>query len=221
MGGRKKILIKELEKELADLIEKSGRSEQDILTDYNDYRALKKRIDDSNSRHHDADIRRMKELKDAYLLGVIIINRQHKIRAARKVATTVAAAAAANAAADAVPIAAAVTSNIANTSVDSSMSTSTSTSINVNKITASFKSTPSPPSSGLSTSLSSLNINPMSDQSSLSASQSTANKITASFDTYSQTNSNDGKLSYLVIILFLFFYPFVFYLILYFHTSSS
>ena len=158
MGGRKKKSINELEKELAELIEKSGRSKQDILTDCNDYRALKKRIDNNNSRHHDADIRRMKDLKDAYLLGVIIINRQKKIRAARKVATT--AVAAANAATATIPVATA-------TSVDSSMSTSTSTLINVNEITASFESTPSPPSSGLSTSQSSLNINPMSDQSSL------------------------------------------------------
>ena len=126
--------------------------------DHNDYQALKKRIDNNNPRHHDADIWRMKDLKDAYLLGVIIINRQKKIRAARKVATT--AVAAANAATAAIPVATA-------TSVDSSMSTSTSTLINVNKITASFESTPSPPSSGLSTSQSSLNINPMSNQSSL------------------------------------------------------
>ena len=158
MRGRKKKSIDELEKELAELIEKSGRSKQDILMDHNDYQALKKRIDNNNSRHHDADIRRMKDLKDAYLLGVIIINRQKKIRAARKVAIT--AVAAANAATAAIPVATA-------TSVDSSMSTSTSTSINVNEITASFESTPSPPSSGLSTSQSSLNINPMSDQSSL------------------------------------------------------
>ena len=47
MGGRKKKLIKELEKELAELIEKSGRSKQDIQTDYNVYQALKKRIDNS------------------------------------------------------------------------------------------------------------------------------------------------------------------------------
>ena len=159
MGGRKKKSFKELEKkELAEIIEKSGRSEQDILTDYNAYRALKKRIDDSNSCHDDDDIRRMKELKDAYLLGRIIMYRQNKIQAARKVAIT--AVAAANAATAAIPVATA-------TSVDSSMSTSTSTSINVNEITASFESTPSPPSSGLSTSQSSLNINPMSDQSSL------------------------------------------------------
>ena len=158
MRGRKKKSIDELEKELAELIEKSGRSKQDILMDHNDYQALKKRIDNNNSCHHDADIWRMKDLKDAYLLAVIIINRQKKIRAARKVATT--AVAAANATTAAILVATA-------TSVDSSMSTSTSTSINVNEITASFESTPSPPSSSISTSQSSLNINPMSHQSSL------------------------------------------------------
>jgi hypothetical protein len=45
MRGKKKKSIDELEKELAELIEKSGRSEQDIQRDYNDYQALKKRID--------------------------------------------------------------------------------------------------------------------------------------------------------------------------------
>ncbi len=102
MRGQKKKSIDELEKELAELIEKSGRSKQDILMDHNDYQALKKRIDNNNFRHHDADIRWMKDLKDAYLLGVIIINRQKKIRAARKVATTTVAAA--SAATAAIPV---------------------------------------------------------------------------------------------------------------------
>ena len=75
MRGRKKKSIEELEKELAELIDKSGQSKQDILMDFNAYRALKKRIDNSNSRKNDDDILRMKELKDAYLLGKIIINR--------------------------------------------------------------------------------------------------------------------------------------------------
>jgi hypothetical protein len=36
MHGKKKKSIEELEKELAELIEKSGWSQQDIQTDYND-----------------------------------------------------------------------------------------------------------------------------------------------------------------------------------------
>jgi hypothetical protein len=77
----------------------------------------------------------MKDLYDAFLLGKFIINKQSKIQAARKVAATTAATA---------------TFNVANTSIISyttSVNSSTSTLNNVNKITASFKST-IPPLSG-------------------------------------------------------------------------
>ena len=125
--------------ELEDFIANSGQTKQDIHTDYNVYCALKKRIDTPGSLHNDNDIRQMKELYNPYLLGKAIVNKQDKIRATRKAA---AAAAATTATA---------TSNVANNSISSSATladSSTSTSINVNKITASFESTP--PSSNLS-----------------------------------------------------------------------
>jgi hypothetical protein len=137
MGGRKKKSIEELEKELAELIKKSGWSQQKIKTDYNAYQALKKRIDNPNSLHDDDDIQRMTELKDAFLLGGNIINRQSKIRSARKAAAASATVTA--------------TFNVANNSISLSATSadlSTSTLINVNEITASFESTP--PSSDLS-----------------------------------------------------------------------
>ena len=64
---------------MADFIEKSSRSKQDIQMDYNDYLALKKRIGKTNSHHYDNDIQRMNKLKDAYLLGRNIITRQTNI----------------------------------------------------------------------------------------------------------------------------------------------
>ncbi len=103
MRGKKKKSIKELEMELEQLIANSGRSKVDIHSDYIAYRALKKRIDNPNSRRHDNDIRRMKDLHDVYLLGMTICNRQNKINAARKVAAAAAAAIA--------------TSNVTNTSI--------------------------------------------------------------------------------------------------------
>jgi hypothetical protein len=175
-----------------ELITNSGQSEDDIYTNYNTYRALKKRIDNPESRHYDDNIPRMKDLHDVDLLGMSIHNRQNKINAARKVApaTTAAAATTATAAATAATIA---TSNVANTSISSyaiSVDSSASTSINVNKITASFELTP-PPSSNPSTTSSlpssndkiraSLDINSLSDQLSILASHS-VNKITASFE---------------------------------------
>jgi hypothetical protein len=125
-------LIKELETESEQLIANSGRSKVDIHSDYIAYRALKKRIDNPDSRRYDDDIRRMKDLHNDYLLGMTICNRQNKINATRKVATAAATAIA--------------TSNVTNTSI----STSASTLINGNKITASFELTP-PPSSDPST----------------------------------------------------------------------
>jgi hypothetical protein len=183
MRGKKKKSIEELEKELAELIKKSGRSEQDIQTYHNDYRALKKRIDNPNSLHDDDDVRRMKELYDPFLLGETILNKQKKIRAARKAVAATAATTTATA-----------TSNVANNSISSSATladSSPSTSINVNEITASFESTPPPssdpsttlslPSSNDKTSRASLDINSLSDQSSILASRS-INEITASFE---------------------------------------
>jgi hypothetical protein len=139
MHGKKKKLIKELEKELEQLIANSGRSKVDIRTNDNAYYALKKRIDNPDSCHDDEDIRWMKDLHDVYLLGVSIRNRQNKINAARKVAATAITAVTTAAAAIA-------TSNVMNTSISSSASTL----INGNKITASFEWTP-PPSSNPST----------------------------------------------------------------------
>ena len=79
----------------------TGRSKDDIHTDYNAYCALKKRIDNLDSLHDDDDIWRMRSIR----------NRQNKINAARKVAAA-AIAAAASAAAAAATIA---TSNVTNT----------------------------------------------------------------------------------------------------------
>ena len=89
MRGKKKKSIEELVTEVKELIANSGRSKDDIHTDYIAYRALKKRID--NPSRYDDDIWRMKELYNAYLLGMSIYNRQNKINAARKVAAAAAA----------------------------------------------------------------------------------------------------------------------------------
>jgi hypothetical protein len=133
-----------LETELEQFIVNTGRSKDDIHTDYNAYCALKKRIDNPDSLHDDDDIQRMKDLYNAYLLGRSIRSRQNKINAARKVAAAAIAAAAA--------AATIATFNLANTSnvTNNSISTSASTSINGNEITVSFESTP-PPSSDPST----------------------------------------------------------------------
>jgi hypothetical protein len=185
MHVKKKKSIEELETELEILIANSGQSKADIHNDVNDYRNLKRKIDNPHSRHDNDDIRWMKDLHDVYLLGMNIHNRQKKINAARKVTS---AAATASAATDAI-----ATSNVAITSIISSYATSVdsfaSTSINRNEITASFESTP--PSSDSSTTSSlpssndetraSLDINSLSDQSSILASHS-INKITASFE---------------------------------------
>ena len=121
MRGKKKKSIEELVTEVKELIANSGRSKDDIHTDYIAYRALKKRIDNPDSRRYDDDIRRMKELYNAYLLGMSIYNRQNKINAARKVAAA-AIAAAASAAAAAATIA---TSNVTNTASESGSTTQT------------------------------------------------------------------------------------------------
>ncbi len=175
MRSKKKKLIEDLETELEQLIATSGQSKDAIHNDFNDYHALKRKIDNPNSRHDNDDIRRMKDLHNVFLLGMSIRNRQNKINAARKVAAAAAAAATA--------AAAIATSNVANTSISSyatSAYSSASTLINQNEITASFESTP--PSSDPSTTSSlpssndetraSLDINSLSDQSSILASHS-------------------------------------------------
>jgi hypothetical protein len=179
MHGKKKILIEELETELEQCIMNTGRSNDNIHSDYIAYHALKWRIDNPNSCRYDDDIRRMKDLHYSFQLGVSIHNRQNKINANRKVAAATATAATTAAAAIA-------TSNVMNTSISSSASTL----INGNEIMASFESDP-PPSSNPSTTSSlpssndktraSLDINSLSDQSSILASHS-INEITASFE---------------------------------------
>jgi hypothetical protein len=184
--------------ELEQLIANSGQSEVNIHSNYNACYALKKRIDNPISLHDNDDIRRMKDLHYSFQLGVSIRNRQNKINATRKVA-----AATANAATTAAP--AIATSNIMKTPISSSASTL----INGNEITASFESTP-PPSSDPSTTSSlpssndktraSLDINSLSDQSSILASHS-INKITASFEanasfalSTSRSNASDSSM---------------------------
>jgi hypothetical protein len=197
MGGRKKKSIEELEMEVKELIAKSGRSKDDILNNCNDYRTLKRKIDNPNSRHDDDDVRWMKDLHNVYLLGKTICNRQNKINAARKVAAAAAAIATTTAAA---------TATVTNTFI----STSVSTSINGNEITTSFELTPPPssdpsttlslPSSNDETSRASLDINSLPDQSSILASLS-INEITASFEanasfalSTSRSNASDSSM---------------------------
>ena len=136
MRIKKKKSIEELETELDQLIANSGQSKDNIHTNCNAYRALKKRIDNPDSLHDDDDIWRMKDLHNVFLMDMNIRNRQNKINAARKVATTTAAAATIT------------TFNLANTSNirNTSITTLASTLINGNEITASFELTP-PPSS--------------------------------------------------------------------------
>ena len=79
MGGQNKKSIEELEKEVTELIAKSGRCEQDILTDFNDYCALKKRSNTPGSILNNCNIWQMNDLHLAFLLGNSIQNRQGKI----------------------------------------------------------------------------------------------------------------------------------------------
>jgi hypothetical protein len=62
MRVKKKKSIKELETELEEFIANSGQSKDDIHNDVNDYCALKRKIDNPDSRHDNDDIRRMKDL---------------------------------------------------------------------------------------------------------------------------------------------------------------
>ncbi len=76
MRGKKKKSIKELEMELEQFIMNTGRGKNNIHSGYIAYCALKKRIDNPNSRHDDDDIWWMKDLHDDYLLGKTICNMQ-------------------------------------------------------------------------------------------------------------------------------------------------
>ena len=104
---------------MAELIPDSGQTKQDIHTDYMDYCALQNKSK-SGSSLNNYGIWWMKDLHNAYLLGMTIPKRQDKIRAIRKVATAASATTT-------------TTSNIANNSISSSAISadlSSSTSIN-------------------------------------------------------------------------------------------
>jgi hypothetical protein len=68
MRGQNKKSIEEMEKEVAELIAESGRCEQDIFTDSNKYRVLKKRSDTPGSFINDHNIRQITDLQSAFLL---------------------------------------------------------------------------------------------------------------------------------------------------------
>ncbi len=80
MREKKKKLIEELEAELEQFIVNTGRSKDNIHSNYIAYRALKWRIDNPNSRRYNDDIWRMKDLHYFFQLGVSIHNRQNKIK---------------------------------------------------------------------------------------------------------------------------------------------
>ena len=69
MPGPKKKSIEELEKEVMELIAESGQCEQDIFTDSNKYRVLKKRSNTLGSFLTDHNILQMTNLHSAFLLG--------------------------------------------------------------------------------------------------------------------------------------------------------
>ena len=71
----KKKPIEELEKEVAELIAASGRCEQEIFTDFNDYCALKKRSNNLGSILNDCNIWRMKDCWTYKSTGVLIRTR--------------------------------------------------------------------------------------------------------------------------------------------------
>jgi hypothetical protein len=47
-----------MEMEVAELIAKSGKCEQDIFTDFNKYRAVKKQINNPGTLHDDEDLKK-------------------------------------------------------------------------------------------------------------------------------------------------------------------
>ena len=75
MGGRNTKSVEELEKEVAEVIAVSGRCEQEILTDFKVYCALKWRSATPGSILNYHDIRRMKDLHPAFLLCQSILNK--------------------------------------------------------------------------------------------------------------------------------------------------
>ena len=166
--------------EVEELITKSGRCEQDILTDFKAYRAVKKRIKNPVTNHDNEDLQKMKDLQFSFLLGKSIEKQQGKIRAAHK-------AAAANASSVTAALSNVVNTSISSTAAAADLSTSSSTTANRNRATFDY----TPLSSGTTssscalsndTTRASLGINSLSDQLSISASHS-VNEITASFET--------------------------------------
>ncbi len=75
MPGPKKKKIEELEMEVAKLITKLGQCEQDMLTDSNDYRALKWRLNNPGSFHNNEDLQKMKDIHSSFLLCQSIIHK--------------------------------------------------------------------------------------------------------------------------------------------------
>ena len=68
MRGRNKKTIEEMEMEVAELITKSGRCEQDIFTDFKAYTAVKWRINNPCSLHDNEDLQKMRDLHPVFLL---------------------------------------------------------------------------------------------------------------------------------------------------------
>jgi len=124
--------------EVTELISKSGRRKQDILTDFNDYCVLKKRSNTLGSILKDHDIQRMNDLHPAFLLYKSIIHKQKKIQSAHKAADASAATAALSNVIN-------TSSNVVNTSISSTAAaanSSTSYSTTANKIRGSIDYTP-------------------------------------------------------------------------------
>ncbi len=69
MRGKKKKLIEELEMELEQFIVNTGRSKDNIHSDYIAYCALKKRIDNPDSLNDDDNIRRMQDSHNVFSTG--------------------------------------------------------------------------------------------------------------------------------------------------------
>ena len=123
MPGPKKKSIEELEKEVAELIAKSGRCEEDIFTDFKDYCALNKRSNTHGSILNNRNILRMKDLHSAFLLFQSIMNKRKKIQAARLSSAATATSA--------------TSSNVVNTSISSTaaaVESSTSSSTTAKKL---------------------------------------------------------------------------------------
>jgi hypothetical protein len=111
MRGRNKKTIEEMEKEVAELIAEFGQCKQDIFTDSNKYRVLKKRSDTPGIVLNDHDIRQIMDLHPTFLLCKSIINKRNKIQAACKAANA--------SAVTAVTATTAASPNVVNTSISS------------------------------------------------------------------------------------------------------